>query len=64
MQACRTTTDELEGTTVQVQRLVTAGPDGPDGPVAVDVVARYTHADGGVSVVSSCDVYEFARAAS
>jgi ketosteroid isomerase-like protein len=28
--------------------------------VAVDTVTRYTDADGGTGVVSSCDVYEFA----
>ena len=33
-----------------------AGPDA----AAVDVVARYVAADGHVSVVSSCDIYEFA----
>jgi hypothetical protein len=30
-----------------------------DATAAVDVVGRYVDADGGVSVVSSCDVYEF-----
>lgn len=54
--ACERTATELAGTTTEFTRFVSvAGPD----VAAVDVVARYTDADGGVAVVASCDVYEF-----
>jgi hypothetical protein len=55
--ACEAATTEMAGTTVEFTRFVSiAGPDA----AAVDVVARYADPDGGVSVVSSCDIYEFA----
>ena len=55
--ACEAATAEMAGLTVEFTRFVSiAGPDG----AAVDVVARYVDADGNVSVVSSCDIYEFA----
>jgi ketosteroid isomerase-like protein len=57
--ACRDAAAEFSETRMDVQRLVVAGPAAPDGPVAVDAVARYTGPDGDTSVVSSCDVYEF-----
>ena len=54
--ACETTLAELASTAVEFTRFVSVA----DADVAaVDVVARYTAPDGGLSVVSSCDVYEF-----
>jgi ketosteroid isomerase-like protein len=54
--ACEGTLAGLATGTAEFQRfLVIADGD----TVAVDAVGRYTDADGGVSVVSSCDVYEF-----
>jgi ketosteroid isomerase-like protein len=54
--ACETTLTELAGTSVEFTRaVVIADADA----AAVDVVARYIAEDGGVSVVSSCDVYAF-----
>jgi ketosteroid isomerase-like protein len=53
--ACEATLAELATTTVEFARFVVAD----DATAAVDVVGRYVDADGGVSVVSSCDVYEF-----
>jgi ketosteroid isomerase-like protein len=54
--ACEATPAELGTTTVEFPRfLVVVGDDA----AAVDVVGRYVDADGGTSVVSSCDVYEF-----
>lgn len=54
--ACEAATAEMAGTTVEFTRFVSiAGPDA----AAVDVVARYVAPDGEVSVVSSCDIYEF-----
>jgi ketosteroid isomerase-like protein len=58
-EACRAAVTELSDTRTDLQRLVLAGPAAPDGPVAVDAVTRYTGPDGDVSVVSSCDIYEF-----
>jgi ketosteroid isomerase-like protein len=54
--ACEATLAGLATGTAEFQRfLVIADGD----TVAVDAVGRYTDADGGVSVVSSCDLYEF-----
>jgi ketosteroid isomerase-like protein/heme-degrading monooxygenase HmoA len=57
---CEATLAALAGTTTEFPRFVVIG-DGD--AVAVDVVGRYTDADGSLSVVSSCDVYEFAGGA-
>jgi limonene-1,2-epoxide hydrolase len=54
--ACEATLAELGTTTVEFARF---GVVADDATAAVDVVGRYVDADGGVSVVSSCDVYEF-----
>ncbi len=54
--ACEATLAELAAGTAEFQRFVVIA-DGDT--VAVDAVGRYTDADGGVSVVSSCDVLEF-----
>jgi ketosteroid isomerase-like protein len=54
--ACEATLGALASGTAEFQRfVVVAGTDA----AAVDVVARYTDADGEVSRVSSCDIYEF-----
>jgi len=54
--ACEETLAELATTTTQFLRFVVVA----DGDTAVvDAVGRYVDAGGGVSVVSSCDVYEF-----
>ena len=54
--ACEATLAALAaGTAAFTRFLVVADGD----TVAVDAVGRYTDADGAVSVVSSCDVYEF-----
>ncbi|MFD4422059.1 nuclear transport factor 2 family protein [Agromyces sp. NPDC058484] len=54
--ACERTVAELAGVTTEFQRQRTVvGEDS----VAVDSLARYTDAAGGVSVVASCDVYDF-----
>ena len=53
--ACEASLSALAGTTVDFRRVVVAADDAA---AAVDVIASYD--DGGeVSVVSSCDVYEF-----
>jgi ketosteroid isomerase-like protein len=53
---CEATLAELSSGTAQFLRfLVIADGD----RVAVDAVGRYVDAEGGVSVVSSCDIYEF-----
>ncbi len=54
--ACESTLAELAGTAVEFSRFVVVADSDA---AAVDVVARYTSADGAVSVVSSCDVYLF-----
>ena len=55
--ACEAATAEMADLTVEFTRFVSiVGQDA----AAVDVVARYVGADGQVSVVSSCDIYEFA----
>ncbi len=54
--ACEATRAELgDGSTEFLRFVVVADGD----RVAVDAVARYTAADGGSGVVSSCDLYEF-----
>lgn len=55
-QACQATLAELAGTRTELIRFLTV--DGGD-VVAVDATGRYTDADGSVSLVSSCDLYEF-----
>ena len=55
---CEQTLSGLETTTTEFSRFLTiADADA----VAVDVVASYTSADGSVTVVSSCDLYEFTQ---
>jgi ketosteroid isomerase-like protein len=53
--ACEISLSGLASTTVDFRRVVVAADDRA---AAVDVVARYVEGDE-VSVVSSCDVYEF-----
>ncbi len=54
--ACEATLAGLATGTAEFQRfLVIADGD----TVAVDAVGRYTDADGGISRVSPCDIYEF-----
>ena len=54
--ACEETLTELEGGTSEFERFVVI----VDGwRAAVDVVARYRDAAGDLTVVSSCDLYEF-----
>jgi ketosteroid isomerase-like protein len=56
VEACEATLGELASGTAEFERfLVIAGSD----TAAVDAVGRYTDADGAVSRVSSCDIYEF-----
>jgi ketosteroid isomerase-like protein len=55
-QACEGTVSELAGATTEFVRFLTV--EGDDA-VAVDAIGRYTAADGTVSLVSSCDLYEF-----
>jgi ketosteroid isomerase-like protein len=56
VEACEDTLGQLASGTAEFQRfVVVAGTDA----AAVDVIARYTDADGEVSLVSSCDIYEF-----
>jgi ketosteroid isomerase-like protein len=54
--ACEETLGELSAGTAEFLRFVVIAEGDA---VAVDAVGRYTDADGGTSVVSSCDVYEF-----
>jgi ketosteroid isomerase-like protein len=54
--ACESTLAELATTTVEWVRFVVVADAVA---AAVDAVGRYVDADGEVSVVSSCDVYEF-----
>ncbi|MGK5112734.1 MULTISPECIES: nuclear transport factor 2 family protein [unclassified Geodermatophilus] len=54
--ACEATLAELATTRTEFLRFVVVA-DGD--AAAVDAVGRYVDAEGGVSVVSSCDVYEF-----
>ena len=57
--ACEATLTELATTTTTFSRFVVVA-DADGRTAAVDVVARYVGADGTESVVSSCDIYEFA----
>jgi ketosteroid isomerase-like protein len=57
--ACEATLTELATTTTTFSRFVVVA-DSDGRTAAVDVVARYVDADGTESVVSSCDIYEFA----
>lgn len=54
--ACEATAAELTQTTTELLRFLSV--DGGN-VVAVDVIGRYTAPDGTVSLVSSCDLYEF-----
>jgi ketosteroid isomerase-like protein len=55
--ACEATAAELaEGSTEFLRFLTVEGLE----TVAVDVIARYVDADGGTTLVSSCDLYELA----
>jgi len=53
---CDRTAADLDGVTTEFQRFRTVVGDES---VVVDSLARYTDADGGVSVVASCDIYDF-----
>ena len=53
---CEETLSQLTGTTTEFTRFVTVSEADR---AAVDTVARYTGPDGDISVVASCDVYEF-----
>ena len=50
------TLSELATSTNEFLRFVVAADDTT---AAVDTIARYTATDGTVSIVSSCDIYEF-----
>ncbi|MEL4319945.1 nuclear transport factor 2 family protein [Leifsonia sp. YIM 134122] len=53
---CRGTAADLADVTTEFQRFRTVvGEDG----VVVDSLARYTESGGAVSVVASCDIYDF-----
>jgi ketosteroid isomerase-like protein len=54
--ACERTAAELAGVTTEFQRFRTVVGDDS---VAVDTLARYTDAAGDVSIVASCDIYDF-----
>jgi ketosteroid isomerase-like protein len=56
VEACEATLRELASGTAEFRRFVVVG--GTDA-AAVDAIGRYTDADGEVSLVSSCDIYEF-----
>ena len=54
--ACERTAKDLAGVTTEFQRFRTVvGEDS----VVVDSLARYTDAGGDVSIVASCDIYDF-----
>ena len=54
--ACRSSAADLTAVTTSWLRCIAvAGPDA----AFVDAIGRYDHARDGVSIVSSCDVYEF-----
>jgi hypothetical protein len=56
--ACDASAVELAATVTEFTRFVTvAGAEA----VAVDAIGRYTDDVGAVSVVSSCDIYEFSE---
>ncbi|MET0865001.1 MAG: nuclear transport factor 2 family protein [Nakamurella sp.] len=54
--ACRDSTAEFAGVSTDFTRFISVVADTS---VAIDAVGRYTDVEGGVSVVSSCDIYEF-----
>jgi len=56
-QACKRTGADLAHVTTEFQRFRTVVGDES---VVVDTLARYTEAGGDVSVVASCDIYDFA----
>ncbi|MFW3172029.1 nuclear transport factor 2 family protein [Geodermatophilus sp. CPCC 206100] len=56
VEVCEATLAELASGTAEFSRFVVVAEGDT---VAVDSIARYVDADGGVSVVSSCDVYAF-----
>lgn len=58
IKACEDSATELAQVTTEFTRFVSVVDAHA---VAVDAVGRYIDADGGVSVVSSCDIYEFDR---
>ena len=55
--ACERTASELADVTTEFQRFRTVVGDES---VVVDSLARYTEAGGDVSIVASCDIYDFA----
>ena len=58
IQACEAAAAEMGQITTEFTRFISmAGPDA----AAVDAIERYVEANGDTSVVSSCDVYEFAN---
>jgi SnoaL-like domain len=62
IRACTGTATDLATTTTEFLRFVTVEDVGapPDQRIAIDAVARYREPDGTTSLVSSCDIYEFA----
>lgn len=54
--ACERTAADLAGVTTEFQRFRTVVGDES---VVVESLGRYTGADGDVSIVASCDVYDF-----
>lgn len=58
--ACEATLAELSGGTTEFLRFVVIGDRNA---VAVDAIGRYVDGDGDGTVVSSCDIYEFAEGA-
>jgi ketosteroid isomerase-like protein len=56
IEVCEATLAELASGTAEFQRFVVVA-DGD--AAAVDAIGRYVDAEGEVSLVSSCDVYEF-----
>jgi hypothetical protein len=63
IRACTGTATDLATTTTEFLRFVTVVDLGAsaDQRVAVDAVAQYREPDGTTSLVSSCDIYEFAH---
>ena len=55
-EACKRSADYLADVTTEFQRFRTVVGDDS---VVVDSLARYTEAGGDVSVVASCDIYDF-----
>ena len=56
VEACEATLGELATGTAEFQRFVVIAEGDA---AAVDTVGRYADAEGEVSLVSSCDIYEF-----